>query len=224
MRLQKWVGALAAVTLLLSGAGPVMAGVINFDVDANGNTINAPSLFANTTALTNLYAPLGVHFSGPGGNDGGAIINQAGNFGENARSQPNFLAFNTFARLSNGGTPRGPETITFDASQSAVSLFASDAGGSDTFRLDAFNAVGTLVASDTETAGAGLYALLSVSSPDIDKVIVTETGGVGVFVLDDLSFTPAGPRAVPEPSSLVLLALGGGALAGWRRWRKRITA
>jgi hypothetical protein len=32
------------------------------------------------------------------------------------------------------------------------------------------------------------------------------------------------PAAVPEPSSLALLSLGGLALAGWRRWRKRITA
>jgi hypothetical protein len=30
--------------------------------------------------------------------------------------------------------------------------------------------------------------------------------------------------AVPEPSTFALLALGGGALAGWRRWRKRRTA
>jgi hypothetical protein len=29
------------------------------------------------------------------------------------------------------------------------------------------------------------------------------------------------PTAVPEPSTLALLALGGGALAGWRRWKKR---
>jgi hypothetical protein len=34
----------------------------------------------------------------------------------------------------------------------------------------------------------------------------------------------AAPTAVPEPSSFALLALGGGALAGWRRWRKRRTA
>jgi hypothetical protein len=30
--------------------------------------------------------------------------------------------------------------------------------------------------------------------------------------------------AFPEPSTLTLLALGGGAVAGWRRWRKRPTA
>jgi hypothetical protein len=31
------------------------------------------------------------------------------------------------------------------------------------------------------------------------------------------------PPPVPEPSTFALLALGGGALAGWRRWRKRFT-
>jgi hypothetical protein len=32
------------------------------------------------------------------------------------------------------------------------------------------------------------------------------------------------PPAVPEPSTLAQLALGGGGLAGWRRWRKRKAA
>jgi hypothetical protein len=32
--------------------------------------------------------------------------------------------------------------------------------------------------------------------------------------------TPAA-STVPEPSTFALLALGGSALAGWRRWRKR---
>jgi hypothetical protein len=31
----------------------------------------------------------------------------------------------------------------------------------------------------------------------------------------------ASPVTVPEPSSFALLAFGGGAVAGWRRWRKK---
>jgi hypothetical protein len=54
--------------------------------------------------------------------------------------------------------------------------------------------------------------------------VITFTGpdllnGVNGLQLRDI--TPAAPVDVPEPSSLALLALGGGALAGWRRWRKR---
>lgn len=35
---------------------------------------------------------------------------------------------------------------------------------------------------------------------------------------------PGSDPTVPEPSTLALLALGGGALAGWRRWKRRATA
>lgn len=38
---------------------------INFDNDALGNPIGAPSLSIETTRLDELYAPLGVHFWGP---------------------------------------------------------------------------------------------------------------------------------------------------------------
>jgi hypothetical protein len=37
----------------------------------------------------------------------------------------------------------------------------------------------------------------------------------------DRAFTLEGDIVVPEPTTLTLLALGGGALAGWRRFRKR---
>jgi PEP-CTERM motif len=35
---------------------------------------------------------------------------------------------------------------------------------------------------------------------------------------------PPPPPTVPEPSSLALLSLGGLALTGWRRWKKRVAA
>ena len=108
--------------------------------------------------------------------------------------------------------------MTFDSPQSAVSIFAAGAGGTDTFRLDAFDAGGNLVSSDTETALAGTYALLSVSGTGITRVVITETTGFGVFVLDDLSFTPA-TSVVPEPTTFALFGLmaAGAGFCGWRR-------
>jgi hypothetical protein len=47
-----------------------------------------------------------------------------------------------------------------------------------------------------------------------------EPGNIG-GILDNVTVTATPAAAVPEPSTLALFALGGGALAGWRRWRKR---
>jgi PEP-CTERM motif len=44
------------------------------------------------------------------------------------------------------------------------------------------------------------------------------------FELDGVADPPPPPPTVPEPSSLALLSLGGLALAGWRRWKKRARA
>jgi hypothetical protein len=50
---------------------------------------------------------------------------------------------------------------------------------------------------------------------------VTADSG-GLFGPTFLVFRPATPLvAIPEPSSPALLALSAGALAGWRRWKRR---
>jgi PEP-CTERM motif len=215
---------LVALALLLSGMGQAKAGLINFDVDANGNPIQGYSSFGGS-ALTDLYAPLGVHFSGPGKNDGGAILDQVSNFGVNARSGSNFLGFHSGGTYPNGGAPIGPETISFDTPQSAVSLFASGGSNSDMFVLDAFDSNNVLVTtSGIQTALAGEYTQLSVAGQGIRKVVLTELGS-GLFVADDLSFT-AGTSAVPEPATLTLLGFGIAGLAGygWRRRKQAVVA
>ncbi|HEY6866638.1 MAG TPA: hypothetical protein VI792_05230, partial [Candidatus Eisenbacteria bacterium] len=66
-------------------------------------------LFMGTGPLRDAYQSLGVRFSGPGALDGGAILDQCGNFGVNGYSPPNFVAFNAGATMANGGVPIGPE-------------------------------------------------------------------------------------------------------------------
>jgi WD40 repeat protein len=62
-------------------------------------------------------------------------------------------------------------------------------------------------------------SLLLTQSDSIVRLTPPAGGGFGPF-------TPLRPDAspAPEPSSLALLALGGGALAVWRGWRKRKAA
>lgn len=177
---------------------------INFDTDANGNPFSAPMLFADTVRLTELYAPLGVHFSGPGGptgNDGGAIVNQSGNWGVDAHSGTNFLGFNPVARLQDNGIPRGPETITFDTLLSTISIFAAGGLSSKTFLMQGFDANGILVATDSiSTQG---FAQLQISWPlgirSVQLSATSQNVSQG-FVFDDLS-----AETVPEPSTIALL-------------------
>ncbi|MCX5638538.1 MAG: PEP-CTERM sorting domain-containing protein [Planctomycetota bacterium] len=170
--------------------------IINFD------DVTAPCIFADTTPLSEQYDSLGVHFHGPGGNDGGAILNQCSNFGISAASGANFLAFNRDVLWPNGGAANDPETILFDYLMTDVSIYAAGGYGPDTFTMRAYDAADVLVDTDTITTTA--WGPLSVSWADgIKYIILQEAAGDGAFVYDNLSFTP-----VPEPVTLLLLGLG----------------
>lgn len=185
---------------------------INFDTDASGNPITAPSIFAEASPLTTLYAPLGVTFSGPGPGLGGAILNETGSFGIAALSGNNFLAFNgsTYATL--------PETITFNTPMSSVSIFGGTGYG-EQFTMQAYGTGGTLLDSDTVNVTAGNYEPLDVASSEgITSVVLTGDNGGPSWVYDNLSATP-----VPEPSYLAFPAVGFTALLLYRLQRRKLS-
>jgi hypothetical protein len=192
------LNALAAAAVFLISACSAQALFINFDTDAYGNAITAPGLFDLTSPLTELYAPLGVHFSGPIGGSGGAILNQSGNFGVPALSGENFLAFN---RQSDVAYSVDPETITFDTPMTSVSIFAAGGTQSDIFTMQAFGAGGLLLDNASVTTQG--YAQLSVSSLAGIQWVVLSESGAPYFVYDDLSATP-----VPEPAAVGWLVAG----------------
>jgi Ca2+-binding RTX toxin-like protein len=165
---------------------------INFDTDANGNALNSPPIFQDTTALTNLYSSLGINFSGSGSIiNGGAILDEDGNFGVPALSGSGFLAFNRDAILSDGGIPTDPEIITFNTPISNFSIFASGGENATTFQLQAFDSRGILIGSTEINTGIRAYEELAFSSElnNISQITLTEIGGDDTFVFDNLSFS-----------------------------------
>ncbi len=153
---------------------------IDFDKKAINQPISAPALFDSASPLTNLYAPLGVHFAGPAAEQGGAILNDS-TFTMDALSGHNFLAFSAVA-----GEFVAPETITFDVPMSFVSIHASGLFHPFTFTMQAFDQGGVLL--DTSTITTGIFGTLSVvSCSKIKKVVLTvPNAGLNSFVFDDL--------------------------------------
>lgn len=208
--LKKLSIAIGTAFITLGTISTAQASLINFDTDANGNPINAPSFFTNSTALTNLYAPLGVTFSGPVQLSGGSILNQSSSFGVNALSGSSFLAFNRGAILANGGLPIDRQSISFADPISDFSIFASGGFESNTFQLQAFDINNLLLGTNTITTAVKEWGQLSFSSSlgNISQVILTGIGADNTFVYDNLSFTPVS-KSVPEPASLIgILGLG----------------
>ncbi len=174
-----------------------------------------PTFFSGANPLRNEYAGLGVSFTGPGPDDGGAILDKSGNFGVNPLSGDDFLAFNrvtTGVTMLNGGRPFDPETVTFANPTSAVSIFASAGFFTGVFVMSAFDSSNNLLGMDVKTTAVGQWNQLSFSSStNINHITLTEVSSARSFVYDNLS-------TVPEPATMAVLGLGAAALI---RRRKR---
>jgi hypothetical protein len=149
--------------------------------------VTAPCVFADTGPLRDEYLGLGVSFSGPGSADGLALLDECGNFGVSGHSSPNFLAANCNSVMLNGGTPWGPETLTFtETIVSCSALVGSNSGQGSTLSMEAYDIGGGLVASDTIVLAPELQ-LLGVAAAGIKTVVIGSTQPC-VWILDDLGF------------------------------------
>ncbi|HEX72641.1 MAG TPA: hypothetical protein ENN65_04955, partial [Candidatus Hydrogenedentes bacterium] len=168
---------------------------IDCDIFIDFDDLTAPCEFGLTTRITDAYAHLGVHFAGPGGNDGGAVLDECVGFGVTGHSSPNFLAFNTGLVMSDGGVPQGPETIYFD---DPISQFSAKFGGSaaGNVTVTAYDYDWDVVDSNTApvlpdlveitVAGGGIQAVvISFTSPYlvVDDICVFRTEASGVLLM-----------------------------------------
>ena len=192
----------------------LVALLVTVSLTSNANSINfdgtgAPSFFENTTPLTNLYAGQGVTFSGID-SAGGSILNQSGNFGFDAHSGTDFLAFNTEVGTGN------EELISFDTAVDSVSIWAASAFGGY-FLMEALNANDELVDSYGYYPGPSDWVQIAVSGANIFKVRLTVDQSSS-FAYDDLEYSPV--SSVPVPAALPLMLSGLGVLGFARRNRK----
>lgn len=181
----------------VTSAVAVLTVTTNLPVVINFDDFTAPCNFADTKRLTNRYAALGAMFAGPGGLDGGAVVDQCGSFGVGGYSPPNFLAFNTGAGLNGGGVPRGPETLLFS---NVVQNFQMKIGGGSggTATLLAYDTNNTLLTSSSLTLSSTMQTMQAATS-GIARVVISATGSV--WVMDDVSFLPQ-PIVLPPPPPL----------------------
>jgi PEP-CTERM motif len=198
MKLNPMIAAFTA-GLALTLSAPAQAGdFIDFET-------GAPGLFIQTTPLTNFYASRGVTFEAFG-QVPGSILDQSSNFGINARSGVDFLAFN--ANLGSSG-----ERIRFASPLSAFSLYVGS-GQFNALSVRYFGLGDILLSSQSiALTPIGQYQQLSFNGPlsYVEIAPITPT-----WVADDLSFTFG---AVPEPATWAMMLVGFGLVGGAMRRR-----
>jgi hypothetical protein len=118
--------------------------------------------------------------------------------------------------------------ISFDTEIVGLSLVGVDGGGDSVLddedvTLTAFDAAGNVLGStffNVDVSPVGQDEIpASISFPGIRHVAFLFSDTLGFFHIDNLEYTP-GQGPVPEPSSLLLFALGLAAIVGLRNRRR----
>jgi hypothetical protein len=166
----------------LKNAIAYLKGKINFDI------VEAPCLFNQTTALRNEFRKLGAKFRGKGLKNGGAVLDECGNFSVTGHSSPNFLAFNCGSGLSDGGIPRLPERIIFKSPlpDKASLRIGSGLSVGEVVKIKAKNSSGTIVDSSNVTLAPDLQSVL-LSGGNIKKLILSGNSAC-IAVVDDVYY------------------------------------
>ena len=101
--------------------------------------------------------------------------------------------------MANGGVPWLPEVVTFSQPVSEVSLFACSCGsifGGYTLSIHGYDGpdgTGTEVANDSRltTNDWQVWRIVDPTNVTIRSIVLSETGGAGTLVLDDLEWKRA---------------------------------
>src|SRR5690242_7219786 len=113
----------AAASLGVVAPSPVQGTGITF---IGFDDVPQKCFFTDTAPLSGRYAA--AKFSGPSAQDGGAAMDACGGWVTAPRTGARFLAFNAATAYSDGGIPRGPETIKLTSLQKRVSIWVSQEG------------------------------------------------------------------------------------------------
>jgi hypothetical protein len=180
------------MTTMLAGAvGTAKADLINFEAQG----ASAPSGF-NTTLNSPLVIGI-LTFTG-----GELLINEAGGIDETA-------VYATTNSL--GGAYTDPLTIVFSQAVGGFSIDVTDE------LPDSYTVADNRGGSQSAVAGTNVTQLFSLTDNGITSVTISSaTKSLWDFAIDNVQFTPT-TAAVPEPSSLLLLALAWGTFATFAR-------
>ncbi|MDP1674713.1 MAG: PEP-CTERM sorting domain-containing protein [Burkholderiales bacterium] len=211
----------ATAILLMSALQPALATTITFDEYSANNS---------NSALSSLYAPLGVTFGGS--NSGIWDGLSAGDIGNWALEGSNGSAF-----LGNNGFNNGGSYVTsiyFETLMSNVSFDVSRSNGSaagQSLIASAYNG-SDLLSSQTILLGAvNSWTSIAFGYGSISSLIITgSTTGFSPFGLDNLQFNNTvlggldlgdnNVTAIPEPETYALMLAGLGLLGVVARRRR----